>query len=697
MKKRLFKVSLALLLATSLITANLISLEVNARNEDSLFSNPGTHVVQVPGWIGSPIVTTVRVDRNRILSIEAIHNETNGFGDVAITAMTNEIITHQTANVDAVTGATLTSMAFRAAVHDALFNQAGGDRNRLMTRPPSLEFRDTTADVVVVGSGAAGFASAIRLASERPDWTVILLEKDGILGGTTLRAGLGTGASGTQMQMRNGFFGNRLEADGGGPIVTARDDVRAHGGVAALEGEFAEFFRLSAANSKYLVEFANEVHPTITAYFPGPHGVNNNHRMVIPGDFKGFTAAIRGLEATALSNGVDIRVNNRGTYLLNTDGEVAGPDCAAIGGIKVETPGGAYDIMLNAQNPNAAVVLATGGIAGNQELKQEFFGYAEFNTNTNVANTMYYVNSPASARHSMGDGQIMARRVGGALDMMHAVTGRAQGIPGQDISRISNANLPHQDNFMSGAVPRIQGLLYFSRETGRRFSNEPNEPTYDFFDENGVPIYYYGVMTHAGITQYNSLIGWYSGGLFTAVDTIEEAASLLGFTGAVRNDFIDEMRQIQHVAAHNTLAAGLTQAEAIEAARNCNDPACPFHGVAIREDFQPNSANAITAHLWGTGPFYVVRSRIVPILHGTYGGVRINLNAQVVRGTNTHHQPATLEEAALENVIPGLFAAGTVARPPRAAAPNVQAAGSWGIAAANTILGLPPFDNSYWE
>lgn len=698
MKRRILSISLAILLVVGLVGHSSFSSYVaDASESGNLFLRPGAHTVQVPGWLDSPIISTVTVDSNRILSIDTNHNETNGFGDIAINTMTNKMLAHQTANVDLVSGATLTSIAFLGAVQDALFNQAGGDRARLMTRPPNFEFTDTTADVVVVGSGAAGFAAAIRIASERPNWTVIMLEKDGILGGTSLRAGLGAGASGSRIQVDNGFFGNRLDADGGGPIATARDDVRAHGGVNALDGEFRDFFRLSAANSKYLVNFANEVHNTITTYVPGPHGVDNSHRMVMPGDFKGFTAAIRGLEATALSHGVDIRVNHRGTYLLDAEGEVAGYDSDAIGGIRVATPGGTYDIKLNAQNPNAAVVLATGGIAGNSELKQEFYVNAERNTNTNVANTMYYVNSPASARHSMGDGQIMARRVGGALDMMHALTARAQGIPGQDISNISNANLPHQDNFMSGAVPRIQGLLYIDRETGRRFSNEPNEPTPEFFDENGVPRYYYGIMTHNGVTQYNAIKAWYNGGMFRRANTIEEAATLLGFSGQARSNFIDEIRQVQHVATHNTLASGLTQADAIEAARNCNDPSCPFHGVAISEDFEPNSANTITSHLWGDGPFYVSRSRIVPILHGTYGGVRINLNAQVVRGENTHHMPDTLADAALGDVIPGLYAAGTVARPPRAAAPNLQAAGSWGIAAANHILGLPVFDDSYWR
>ncbi len=493
-----------------------------------------------------------------------------------------------------------------------------------------------------------------------------------------------------------GYFGNTLEVDGGGPISNPREDVRAYAGVNALEGEFAEYYRVSSANSKYIVDYANEVINIATAYTPGVHGMPSSHRSVIPSDYKGNIGIMNGLHATALAHGIDIRVNNRGSELLNPAGEIAGTS-DAVGGIRVETPAGTYDIMLNADNPSAAVVLTTGGIAGNKELKEEYFAHAVFGENNNMANIMYYVNSPASARHLMGDGHIMAKKVGAALDMMHAITARAPSVPAQDISNITNAELPHQDNFMSGAVPRMRGYLLIDGATGRRFSNEPSEPTEAFFNEDGIPIDYYGILSHNAVMGFNTLKTWYTAGLFKKAETIEEAADLIGFTGEAKEAFLDEMRQVQHVALHNPAGSGLTQEEAIEAARNCDDPECPGYGVAIRDDFQPNSANAITEYLWGKGPYYVSRSRVVPILHGTYGGIRINLNGQAIRGEDTHYEPETLEAADLDDIIPGLYAAGTAARPPRGASPNLTASSAWGIAAANHILGLPSYDSSYWE
>ena len=685
------------MLAVMLAMMVLLSFGAVAGNaEEVIFANPGTYVVQAPGWIGAPIISVVTVDESRILSIETNHSETNGFGEVAIKTLTGQILANQSLSVDMISGATLTSGNFVRLMREALINQAGGDTAKLMTEQVKTAPENTTADVVVVGSGAAGFATAIRVAKERPEWKVILLEKDGILGGTSLRAAPGPATAGTQIQADNGYFGNALEVDGGGPISNPREDVRAYAGVAALEGEFADYFRVVSANSKYIVDFANEITNIATSYTPGVHGMPTSHRSVIPSDYKGNVGIMNGLQATALANGVDIRVKNRGSELLNPAGELAGTT-DAIGGIRVETPDGAYDIMLNAENPNAAVVLTTGGIAGNKELKEEYFPNAVFGENSDIANIMYYVNSPASARHLMGDGHIMAKKVGAALDMMHAVTARAPSVPGQDISNITNEQLPHQDNFMSGAVPRMRGYLLVDGATGRRFSNEPSVPSEVYFNEAGIPIDYYGILNQNAMMGFNTLKNWYTAGIFTKAETIEEAADLWGLSAEAKEGFVDEMKQVQHVALHNTASAPLSQADAIEAARNCDDVNCAGHGVAIREDFFPNSANAITEYLWGEGPYYISKSRVVPILHGTYGGIRINLNGQAIRGEDTHYEPETLEDAKLDDVIPGLYAAGTSSRPPRSANPNLTAASAWGIAAANHILGMPSYDSSYWN
>ena len=212
-------------------------------------------------------------------------------------------------------------------------------------------------------------------------------------------------------------------------------------------------------------------------------------------------------------------------------------------------------------------------------------------------------------------------------------------------------------------------------------------------------------MTHRGVIAYQSITDWYRAGLFIRAETLEEAADIMGLNGTRRSDFLQEMRFVQHIAKHNTSSAvGYLTAKA--AANACNNTTC-FEHAAVQEPswFIDNSgyqlaSGTVTNHLWGDGPFYVARG--VPITHGTYGGIRINLNAQVIRGDDFHPMPGpetlttTGYTLADSNIVRGLYAAGTCSKPPRGSGPSIQSAGSWGIAAANHIMGRPPYEKHWW-
>ena len=102
------------------------------------------------------MVTDGNLDRTTVLN----SRETPGMGDVAMEELTQLIVDNQTLNVDTVSGATLSSMAFIGAVSDAL-DQAGQKssdwRKRDKVTPAQTEL-PASADVVVVGGGGAGFA-----------------------------------------------------------------------------------------------------------------------------------------------------------------------------------------------------------------------------------------------------------------------------------------------------------------------------------------------------------------------------------------------------------------------------------------------------------------------------------------------------------------------------------------------------------
>ena len=92
-------------------------------------------------------------------------------------------------------------------------------------------------------------------------------------------------------------------------------------------------------------------------------------------------------------------------------------------------------------------------------------------------------------------------------------------------------------------------------------------------------------------------------------------------------------------------------------------------------------------------------ARGVPIAHTTYGGIRININAQAIRGEDNHRYPGPEMYIAADyaNIIKGLYAAGTCSKPPRGSIDILQSCGSWGIAAANHIMGRDPYEKHWWD
>ena len=115
-----------------------------------------------------------------------------------IEVLPKEIIKTQSLNVDTVTGATLTSKFLLQAVKEAVV-EAGGDPQKL-TNIETSKSEDTTydVDVVVVGGGVAGLSAAIE-ASQGGAY-VLILEKQGIVGGATTRSGGKLMANGTEYQ-----------------------------------------------------------------------------------------------------------------------------------------------------------------------------------------------------------------------------------------------------------------------------------------------------------------------------------------------------------------------------------------------------------------------------------------------------------------------------------------------------------------
>lgn len=126
-------------------------------------------------------VTLIRVDSS---------GETKGVADEVFRRLPKTIVENQTLNVDAISGATISSHGVIDGVAEAI-DEAGGDSAewRKRKKPATIKAKDeeVTVDVAVVGAGGAGLAAAVR--SIQHDETVAILEKYPQIGGNTSRAG----------------------------------------------------------------------------------------------------------------------------------------------------------------------------------------------------------------------------------------------------------------------------------------------------------------------------------------------------------------------------------------------------------------------------------------------------------------------------------------------------------------------------
>lgn len=205
-----FKSFLALGMVFSITACSSTGKEVSTSS-----MKDGSYTAEVTGHNG-PMKVEVEISEGKISAINVDEQvETYGIGygmpTTPVEAIPEKIIKNQSLGIDSITGATITSNAIINAVADCV-NQAGGDSEALKSVKVESENKDTKvdADVVVLGAGAAGMAAAIEASNAGSK--VVILEKQGIIGGSTTRSGGKLIAAGTKYQEEQGFTGDTPEA-----------------------------------------------------------------------------------------------------------------------------------------------------------------------------------------------------------------------------------------------------------------------------------------------------------------------------------------------------------------------------------------------------------------------------------------------------------------------------------------------------
>jgi len=523
-------------------------------------------------------------------------------------------------------------------------------------------------DVLVVGSGAGGLASAVSAAHR--GLSVLVVEKEPVFGGTSARSGgwmwipmNGPGeragirdsreAAETYLKHEAGAFYDaaRVEAfleagpkavafyenetslqfdlgptfadyhpdapggmDAGRSIVARPFDGRELGPeIKRLRKPLKEitFLGMMIGTGKELLHFFNVTRSPVSAYFVAILFFKYMRDLLFHGRsmrLMNGNALVARLARSCFDKGVEIRTGAPVRELLKDD-------AGRVIGAEIDTPGGRRRIVAR-----KGVVLAAGGFPHDPVRRKQLFPHAP---------SGHEHLSPAPPGNT-GDGLRLGEQIGAAVqeDLPNA----AAWVP---VSRPvwsdgTRGTFPH---FVDRSKP---GVIAVTR-SGRRFVNEAHsyhdfcQAMYARCSEEGGEICAYFIVGHRTLRKYG--LGYVkpspvpyrqhirSGYLLTG-RTLEELAAAIG---------ADPVQLRATVEAYNGPAARGEDPEFGRGStaynRSLGDP-----------EHKPNPCVAPV----GDGPYYAVRLEIGDL--GTFAGLKTDANARVLDGAG---QP-----------IPGLYAAG---------------------------------------
>lgn len=183
--RKILALMLSLLVGFTVTGCGKQSIEENSKTE----LVAGTYESSTTG-MGGEFKVSVTLDAQGTITEIAIGEnlETPGVGKVAAEEIANAIIAEQNLEIDSITGATVTSSAIKLGVKSALKSAGANIKDYQKGKAePNTDAIEKSADVIIVGGGGAGLAAAVAATDEGA--SVIVMEKTGILGGNTIVSG----------------------------------------------------------------------------------------------------------------------------------------------------------------------------------------------------------------------------------------------------------------------------------------------------------------------------------------------------------------------------------------------------------------------------------------------------------------------------------------------------------------------------
>ena len=338
----------------------------------------GTYEVEGVGF-GGKMSVKVTIKDGKIDDIEIGKNyETNGAGRVALEYVSQRIIEGQTTNVEAVSGATISSSSLMALVRKAL-EEAGATKDQF-----SEEYKiardiktEREAEIVIIGAGGTGLAAAVTAGQEGA--SVIVLETNGFAGGNLLVSGGVYNSPEPEMQAKQGIEDS--------PELFVQQTLA--GGDNIANPELVRILAYNALDGlNWLKELGNEFEDQVIQAPGALHPRSHNTTAPLgSGIIKTY------LEHIDKMDNVEILYETKGESLIQEDGRVVG--------VIAKNPDGSKLTV----KANKGVIIATGGFSKNAQLVMEYRNAEKW--------PLLDENSVSTNMDSIrGEGIIMAREIG---------------------------------------------------------------------------------------------------------------------------------------------------------------------------------------------------------------------------------------------------------------------------------------------
>ena len=321
---------------------------------------PTSEQLQDGEWTGSgegrsgSIIVEVTVENHQVAKVTVVSQSESTFAQETINTICESAIgrtEEMGLEVDGVTGATLTSKGVIDAINMALQASMGKSVD------PSKIYKDGSCDIVVIGAGGAGLSAAVAATETDSSLQIIVLEKQGIIGGNTNYSTGGINAAETDIQKGLGIEDSKQ---------LFYDDTMSGGKNENIPSLVENLVEHAPVTISWLIGLGADLSDV---GLMGGSSVKRTHRP------KGGSAIgphlMKVLNDATTNKNIEIRTSNKVTGLLSAiDGRVTG--------VKVQNANGStYSLTAK------AVIIATGGFGANLDmvtsLQPSLKGFATLN------------------------------------------------------------------------------------------------------------------------------------------------------------------------------------------------------------------------------------------------------------------------------------------------------------------------------